>query len=179
MCDSIPAVIESETPYAGTVLHVRRDTIVGSSGKPRARDVVVHPDCVCGVARLPGGGIVLVRQYRHPAAAWLWELPAGKIDPGETPREAFERELIEECGLGCGSVEEVCAFYTSPGVLTERMHMFVANDCREGAGAVNLGEIGAWKAVSLDEALAMIGRGEIVDGKSIVGIAYAARRESP
>lgn len=179
MFEGIPRVVESETPYRGTVLQVRKDTIVGASGKPRSRDVVVHPDCVCGVAHMPGGGIVLVRQYRHPAAAWLWELPAGKIDPGETPREAFERELIEECGVGCGSVEEACAFYTSPGILTERMHLFVANDCREGAGDVNPGEIGTWKTVSIDEAMAMIGRGEIVDGKSIVGIAYAARRMQP
>lgn len=177
MPELIPQVVNSETPYAGTVLQVRKDTIVGASGTPRLRDVVVHPDCVCGVARMPDDGIVLVRQYRHPAAAWLWELPAGKIDPGESPREAFERELIEECGVGCGTAEEVCVFYTSPGILTERMHMFVADGCRTGAGEVNPGEIGTWKTVSLDEAMAMIGRGEIVDGKSIVGIAYAARRE--
>ena len=179
MSEIVPTVIGSETAYAGRVLQVRRDTIAGDSGLPRVRDVVVHPDCVCGIARMPNGHIALVRQYRHPVGGYLWELPAGKIDPGESPRQAFERELAEECGLGCDSVTEACSFFTSPGILTERMHLFVADGCHEGAGKVNPGEIARWKAVPLEEALEMIARGDIVDGKSIVGIAYAARGGQP
>lgn len=171
-----PATTATETPYSGSVVRVRRDTLTSPSGRIRTRDVVEHPDCVCGVARMPDGRIILVRQYRHPAAAYLWELPAGKIDPGESAREAFARELVEECGVGFQALEEVCTFYTSPGILTERMHLFLADGCHEGAGAVNPGEIATWKAVPLEEARAMIARGEIVDGKTIVGILHAAGR---
>lgn len=176
MAEVIPRLTHSEPAYQGRVISVRRDTIEMSDGQPHARDVVVHPDSVCGVARMPDGGIVLVRQYRHPSGAYLWELPAGKIDPGETPLQAFRRELVEECGLGCTRVEEACSFYTSPGILTERMHLFIAEECYEGAGEVNPGEIATWKIVTFDEAFAMVARAEIIDAKSIVGIALAARR---
>lgn len=175
MEETTPQVIETAVRYSGKVLRVRNDRIAKPGGTPRERDVVEHPDSVCGVARLADGSVILVRQYRHPAGAYLWELPAGKIDPGETPAEAFARELVEECGVQCGTLRLAVTFFTSPGILTERMHVFVAEGCTTGADGVNEGEIARWISVSLDEAESMISRGEIVDAKTIVGITWAAR----
>lgn len=178
MNDKLPPVKHSETVFTGKVIKIQRDDLLRENGKEMHREIIIHPDCVCGVALTHDNRIVLVRQYRHPARAYIWELPAGKIDPGENPEEAFRRELIEECGMGYKNVEELVSFYTSPGILTERMHLFLATGCTEDAGDQNPGEIAEWKTVSLEEAEAMIGRGDIADAKSIIGISYARKRQA-
>lgn len=174
MPHNLPRLVRSETVYRGKVVSIQRDDLLLENGDEMHRETIVHPDCVCGVASLPDGRILLVKQYRHPTRSFLWEIPAGKIDPGETPEQAFRRELVEECGVGCTRPREVLSFYPSPGVLTERMHVFIATDCVEGAGEENPGEIAEWKAVTLEEARTMIERGEIADAKSIIGITCAS-----
>jgi ADP-ribose pyrophosphatase len=175
MSEHLPTLTHSEVIYEGKVFRIRKDDLAADDHGPIHREVIVHPHCVCGVAVMDDGRLILVRQYRHPTGGFLWEVPAGKIDPGETPEEAFRRELIEECGVGCDSAEELLSFYTSPGILTERMHLFLARGCKEGAGEQNPGEIAEWKAVTREEAERMIESGEIADAKSIIAIRSAPR----
>lgn len=178
MADHIPQLLQSESVFQGSIISVQVDDLVLQSGREVHREIVVHPEAVCGIATMPDGKIILVRQYRHPAAEFLWEIPAGKIDHGETPEQTFRRELLEECGVACGPLHEVLCFYPSPGVLTERIHLFVTKECQPDAAPWDTEEISEWKTVTVDEARAMIDRGEIVDGKSIIGILYAGRTSS-
>lgn len=163
-------MLSRETAYHGRVIELSVETLRLPGGREVRREIVGHPDCVCAAAFLEDGRMVLVHQYRRPVGRLIWEVPAGKIDPGEDPAEAMRRELIEECGVQATDLEEVAVFYPSPGICTERMHVFVARRCTTGATHAAEDEIVGWDAFPLDEARAMVARGEIVDAKSMLAI---------
>jgi len=171
-----PRLRGSETAFEGRVMRVRIDHLELPSGRETRREVVVHPDCVCALALTSDGKTVLVRQYRAPAGKLLWELPAGKIDAGETPEQAVVRELAEECGLASGAMERLATFYTSPGICTERMHLFMIAALKRAKDAsMEPDEIEEWRTCALDEAEDMVARGEIEDAKSLLGIMHWRR----
>jgi ADP-ribose diphosphatase len=125
------------------------------------------------------GRVALVRQYRYPVDERLWELPAGRLDAGETPEEAGRRELEEEIGRRPEGLERLCRFYTTPGFCDEAMHLFRASGLvvvparPEDDERIEVG----W--FELAEALAMIDRGEIREAKTIIGLLLEARRYRP
>ncbi len=110
--------------YSGRVVSLDVDEVEEPGGVRATREVVRHRGSVAALAVHDDGRVVLVRQYRYPVDEAVWELPAGRLDPGETPAEGAARELEEEVGLRAGHVEALTTFYTTPGFCDEKMHLF-------------------------------------------------------
>ena len=158
--------LSSERVYEGSRLSLRIDQMQMADGRRAAREIVEHPDAVVILAWNDDGQIAFVRQWRAPVERPLLELPAGRIDPGETPEQAARRELREEVGLEPGALEPVREFYVAPGWATEYLYGFVARDCVAAPLPPDEDEelIVEWR--TLGEAVQLIESGEIVDAKS-------------
>lgn len=161
--------------YAGKVFSVRRHTALEPGGIAVVRDVVHHPGSAVILPLFADGRILMIRQYRLAAGQRLWELPAGTIDAGETPVQTARRELAEETGYRSSRWRKLLAFYPSPGLLAERMHLFLARDIRPGTATPEGDERIAVRAFPLATLLRMIRGGQILDAKSLVGLLYWAR----
>ena len=164
--------------HAGRVVRLTESVFTTPDGGQMTRDVVHHRGAVAVVA-VDGDEVVLLRQYRTPVESELLEIPAGTRDVGgEDPAGTARRELAEEAGLACESLEELGTFFNSPGFCDELSHVFLAT----GLSAVPRRPDGAeeeWmtvERVSMREAEAMIDRGEIRDAKTIIGVLLALRR---
>jgi ADP-ribose pyrophosphatase len=154
---------------------VVRDSYQTSNGQIKSREIVRHPGAVVIVPRLDDGRVCLIRNYRISVNQTLIELPAGTLDPQETPQSQAERELIEETGYRAATMRELHSFYLSPGILDERMHLFLATGLTEGAPARETGEEIDNLVVPWAEAIAMIFSGEIQDAKTIASLLYVDR----
>lgn len=131
------------------------------------RDIVVHPGAVLVLPLLTDDEIVMIHNYRYAVEQELLELPAGTIDPGETPAACAARELEEETGYRAGRLEPVMDFYTSPGITDERMHCYAARDLVRTAQKLAEGERIRTEIVPLSRAIDWIRAGRIRDGKTI------------
>lgn len=167
---------QSELLLETSRFRVVRETYADAGGTTRTRDIVRHPGAVVVVPLLDDGRICLIRQRRVAVNETLIELPAGTLEPPEPPRACAERELIEETGYRAARVEPLHEFYLSPGILDEKMHLFLATGLTMGDPAREAGEEIDNLLVPLPEAVAMIFRGDIRDAKTIVGILWAERR---
>lgn len=156
--------------------NVVRDSYQTSSGQTKSREIVRHPGAVVIVPRLADGRVCLIRNFRISVKQTLIELPAGTLDPGESPQSTAERELSEETGYRAGLMQHLHSFYLSPGILDERMHLFLATDLTAGETAREVGEEITNLVVPWAEAIAMIFRGEIQDAKTIAGLLYVHHR---
>jgi ADP-ribose pyrophosphatase len=141
-----------------------------ASGETVKRHVVIHPGAVTIIPMLDGDRVCLIRNYRVAIGKTLIELPAGTIDNQEPPAETAKRELQEETGYRAAKWTELPPFYMSPGILNERMYLFVAEELTLGETAREAGEEIDNLVVPWAEAVAMAERGEIEDAKSLVGI---------
>lgn len=137
-------------------------------------DLIEHPGGAAVVAVDDAGRLCLLRQYRHAAKGWLWELPAGKLDPGERPQQTAERELIEEAGVAALRWDSLGQLQSSPGVLTEVIHLFLARDLQSEPMAHEHGELIEVHWLDFPAALAWARSGEITDAKTLIGIFRAA-----
>lgn len=167
-------------PQSELLLHtprfrVVRESYVDRGGATRTRDIVRHPGAVVIVPLLDDGRVCLIRQYRHSVKETLIELPAGTLEPPEPPLACAQRELIEETGFRATHIEQVHEFFLSPGILDEKMHLFLASGLTAGDPNREAGEEIANALVPLEEAVAMIFRGGIRDAKTIVGLLWAER----
>jgi ADP-ribose pyrophosphatase len=169
----------------GAFVTLRTDQVRMPDGEVVARDVVEHPGAVAVVALDGAGQVLLIRQYRHPARRLLWEIPAGLRDvPGESLVATAGRELREETGYAAKTWHVLTDCYTSPGIITERIRVFLARDLAEVAGeepaAARRHEeaylVPAW--VPLERAVSLLLAGELHNGVTAVGIlaAYAAHQ---
>jgi len=163
--------IERETIFEGKVVRLYLDKVLLPNGKEAEREVVLHWGAVGMVALDDEENVYLVRQYRHPVGEELIEIPAGKLDPGEEPLDCARRELMEEIGYSADEWRELTSFYTSPGFSDEMLHLFLARDLKEGVADPEEDEFLEIMHMPLQEALAMVARGEIRDSKTIVGLA--------
>lgn len=145
------------------------------AGREHSYEVVLHPGAAVILPVLADGRIVLIHNVRPAVDAELLEIPAGTLDPGELPADCAARELAEETGYRAGRCEPLCAFYSTPGILNERMHLFIATELEPGPTALEDTEQIRVTAMTLDEALAGIPAGRIVDGKTIVALLYYDR----
>ena len=170
-----PEVLSSEEVYRGRLISVARDT-VREGEVTYVREVVRHPGGAGIVTCFDDGTTALVRQYRHPARAYVLEIPAGKLDPGESPDQTAARELEEELGVVAARLERLSEFYTTPGFCAEKLWVFLATDLRETALRREADEIMDVVRVPLASALALVTSGEIEDAKTIIGLTLAARR---
>ncbi|MBV9760144.1 MAG: NUDIX hydrolase [Acidobacteriaceae bacterium] len=144
------------------------------------RAIVRHPGSAVMMAVDERGRVLLVKQFRLPAEQDLWELPAGRLDPGESPLEAAQRELREETGYRAKRWRELASFWASPGYVHEKMNVFLAEDLTEGQQEPMEDERIEIRWFEKDELHAMIRSGQIVDAKTIVGyFMWADRAASP
>ena len=139
-------------------------------GALHRRAIVLHPGAVTILPVFDDGRICLIRNFRPAIGRELFELPAGTLEPGEAPLATATRELEEETGYVAASIEPLREFWMSPGILNERMHLFLARGLRPGKAALDAGESVAPYIVAREEALAMVADGRIEDAKSLVGL---------
>ena len=137
------------------------------TGKRTRREVVVHPGAVVVLPFLPDGRVLLIRNYRYAIGQNLVELPAGTMERNEDPINCAGRELLEETGYTAGRLKPLSHFYTSPGILSERMYAFAAYDLERGTAAPEEGEEIQPMPVAWEEAIDMVRTGDIQDGKTI------------
>ncbi|MCI0360860.1 MAG: NUDIX hydrolase [Planctomycetaceae bacterium] len=158
--------------------NVVRETVRTPSGKDKTREIVRHPGACVLVPLLDDGRVCLIRNFRISVNATLIELPAGTLEPNEPPHVTAERELIEETGYRAAKIELLHAFFLSPGILDEKMHLYLASGLSEGATAREEGEEIENLVVPWQEAIDMVFRGEIKDAKTIVGLLWVDRLRS-
>ena len=165
--------------YRGKVFDLIVDRVEYPSGNTGVREIAHHPGGAVVVPLLDDGRVLLVKQLRYPFGRHIVEVPAGKLSPGEEPRVAAARELEEETGYVAGSLELLTSIYTTPGFCDEVLHIFLATNLKESPSGHRReeGEFSMTvQPVLLQEALAMVERGEITDGKTIVGLFWIDRR---
>lgn len=150
-------------------------TVRLDDGRTPVQEVVLHRPCVAMVPVDADGRILLVRQFRAPAAASLLEIPAGSIDEGEDIEPAAQRELQEETGMRAGSLRRLGGFYSAPGYCTEFLHVFLCEDLSASRLEADEDEQIAVQRLTLEEALAAVASGEIRDAKSVAGLLLYAR----
>jgi ADP-ribose pyrophosphatase len=164
----------SERIYSGRVLNLRVDEIAQPrEGGRRKVEVVEHAGGVVVIARPTPREIVLVKQYRHPTGAQLWEVPAGMIERGEPPIETAHRELIEETGYRAQSLRFLWSIYTTPGFCEERIHFFVAEGLTPGEAQPEADEEFELRVWPVEEAWQLVERDELRDAKTQIALAWA------
>jgi ADP-ribose pyrophosphatase len=168
-------ILRSEMVYEGSVFGVRRDEVLEPTGVRAKREIITHPGSVVVLPVLPDGRIVLIRQYRHATRQFLWELVAGRMDPGENVRKAAARELIEETGYRAKRFRVFLDMFPTPGFLEERMYVLLAEDLKQGEAEPEDDEKITVMAYSQRELDGMIRRGKLHDAKSIAGLLYYFR----
>jgi ADP-ribose pyrophosphatase len=164
--------LRSETVYRGAIFDVHRDLVIEPSGVRATREVIVHPGSVVILPVLPDGRIVLVRQFRYSTGHFLWELVAGRKDPGESPLRAARRELREETGYRARRYRLFLDVYPTPGFLSERMFIFLAWGLAAGEAQPEDDEKITVRAFPVAVLETMLRRGRLRDAKSIAAILY-------
>jgi ADP-ribose pyrophosphatase len=180
-------VLSSRISYRGPVFSVTTDEVEEPGGVRARRDVIRHSGSIVVLAlEEPANGvkggeprILLERQYRHAAQSMMWELPAGRIDDGETSLTAAKRELLEETGYTARQWKRILHFYVSPGFLDETMTIYLARGLQAGAAQPEADERIAIRFFDLPEAKRMAMNGRIRDAKTISGILWLAQMRRP
>jgi ADP-ribose pyrophosphatase len=168
--------IDSRRAFEGRLLSVRVDEVALDNGRRATREVVEHRGAV-GILAWDEARLAMVSQWRTAAEAELLEIPAGTIDPGESPSSTAKRELAEECGLRAESWEAGPSFFTAPGFCTERLTIFLATGLHPTSTTPPEDEVLESSWLTMPQALAAIEEGRIIDAKSLVGILWLARRQ--
>jgi len=171
-------VLSSKTVFHGPVFNVVSDRVEEPGGVRARRDVVRHSGSIVILAVDSSSGrprVLLERQYRHAAGARLWELPAGRIDDGESDLAAAKRELLEETGFTATRWQKSLFFYVSPGFLDETMQVFLAQGLKKGPAQPEDDERIATRFFSLSQAIRMAMSGKIKDAKTIASLLWLDR----
>lgn len=165
--------------YSGRVINLDVDVVEFPNGTTGELELFRHPGASAVVPFLsdPQGEdpqILLIKQYRYAADGFLYEIPAGRLDPGEEPEACARRELREETGCTAKTMQHLYTMYTTPGFTDEKIHIFLATDLEQGEAAREADEFLTVDAVRLSRALELVKSGELKDGKTAIGILYAA-----
>lgn len=163
--------------YQGRVISVTTDDVVLPNGHPATLEVVHHPGGAAVVAVDARRQVCLLRQYRYVAGGYIWELPAGKLEPNEPPMETARRELIEEAGVSASTWESLGTALSSPGVFGEVLHLFYATDLRPTESSHEHAEVIEIHWMPFDQAYRWAMDGTISDAKTIIALARVAARD--
>ncbi|MBM4120009.1 MAG: NUDIX hydrolase [Nitrospira sp.] len=158
------------TIFKGKVVTLNLETVTLPTGATVELEVVRHPGAAAIVPMKDTRTVVLIRQYRLAAGGFIYEIPAGKLYPGEDPKLCAERELEEEIGYRGGTIKPLETFFTAPGFTDEVMHLFLATNLVKTKQKLDHDEVLEVVEMSLDEAIAKIRDGTIRDAKTIVGL---------
>ncbi len=164
--------------FTGRVIEVNIERVALPNGTTADLEIIHHPGGAAVVALDEQDRICLLRQFRHAAAGWVWELPAGKIDNREPPLQTARRELEEEAGMAAGSWRTLGDYLSSPGVFTEVVHLFLATQLTPLPPRPEEHEVFEVHWLPFTDALRMARSGELRDGKSLVGVFRAAEHVS-
>ncbi len=163
--------------FRGRVLTLNLEQVRLPNGRVAELEIAHHPGGAAVVAIDAEGRVCLLRQFRHAAGGWLTELPAGKLDGGEPPLECARRELAEEAGVSARRWEKLGEFFSSPGVLTEVIHLFLARDLEPADASPEDHEVLEATWVPLRDAVDLAASGQLQDAKSLIGLLWARERE--
>ncbi|MBY0490173.1 MAG: NUDIX hydrolase [Gemmatimonadaceae bacterium] len=170
--------VGGERVYSGRIISVDLDEVRFPDGSTGRLEMIRHPGASAVVPLLGDldgdPEVLLIRQYRYAAESFLYEVPAGRLDPGEAPVACAHRELREETGYTASRVEHLFTMYTTPGFTDEKIHLFLATGLTPGETAREADEFMELVPTKLSAALAMIERGEIQDAKTALALLYAA-----
>lgn len=167
--------VESESVFDGRLLHVRRDTVRLPDGAQATREHVAHPGAVAIIGILDSGDLVFERQYRYPLAREFYELPAGKIDPGEPPLETARRELREETGYSAREWHHLGVIHPVISYSNERIEIFLARGLEFRGASLDDEEFLEVFPLSLDTAMRWVRDGHITDAKTISCLFWAEK----
>jgi ADP-ribose pyrophosphatase len=170
-------LVSSERLYSGRVLNLDLDTVGFPDGSTGQLEMVRHPGASAVVPFLdePRGAdprIFLIRQFRHAADAFIWEIPAGRLDPGETAATCAHRELEEEIGMTADVLARLTTIFTTPGFTDERIHLFMAHGLKKGSHRRERDEFMEVQTRKWSEVMNMMRVGEIVDAKTLVALMF-------
>jgi ADP-ribose pyrophosphatase len=174
-----PGQISSRRVYSGRIVNLDIDTVRFPNGSTGELEMIRHSGASAIVPFLsdPLGDdpqLLLIKQYRYAANGFLYEIPAGRLERGEDPADCAARELREETGCTAGHIDFLTTMYTTPGFTDERIHLYMATGLVRGDTAHEADEFMTIETVTLSSALQLIQKGEINDGKTVVGILFAA-----
>ena len=179
MSEVEPGRVDSRPVYSGRIVNLSVDTVRFPDGSTGELEMIRHSgaSAVLPVLTDPQGDdpqILLIKQYRYAADGYLYEIPAGRLDAGEDPETCAHRELREETGCTAKTMRHLYTMYTTPGFTDEKIHIFLAADLSQGESAREADEFLTVEPVKLSHALEMVKSGELKDGKTAIGILYAA-----
>ncbi len=170
-----PRVLSSRRVFNGLVVGLRLDEIEWPSGRTTVAEIVEHRGAVAIVPVTASAEVLLVRQFRYPVGRELLEIPAGTIEPGEAPDACARRELAEEVGRAAARWDRLRSFYPSPGVLTEELFVYLAQDLSPRAAEREEEDLRI-EPRPLADARRLVASGEVCDAKSIIGLLAACER---
>jgi ADP-ribose pyrophosphatase len=173
------ARIKSTRIYSGRIISLDVDQVRFPDGTTGELEIIRHPGASAIVPFLsdPAGSdpqILLLKQYRYATGGTIYEIPAGRLEPGEQPEVCARRELLEETGCTAESIVALTSMYTTPGFTDERIHLFLATGLTRGEAKREADEFMELETLSLSAALQMVQRGEIQDAKTALGLLFAA-----
>ena len=172
-------VVEKQVLYDGKKVRLELHHLKDEHGKRLTREVVVHPGAAVILPVLPDGNVMLIRTWRYGVREHLLELPAGTIDPNETAINCAGRELIEETGYVASKLQLLGTFYSSPGILTEKMHAYLATGLMPSGGGLDETEQIELRPTPFAEAMDMVLKNHIQDAKTITTLLlFDAKRKA-
>ncbi len=174
--ESLPDFTEKQLTstlvYDGQLLKVREDTVRLPDGKTARREYVQHPGAVIIIALLDAATVLMERQFRYPLGRHFYELPAGKIEPGDEPLATAQRELVEECGYTAGRWQHLTTLHPCVGYSDERIELYLARELSYVGHALDDGEFLEVVPMAVDAALRHVREGHITDVKAVIGLAW-------
>ncbi|GAA0091655.1 NUDIX hydrolase [Paraclostridium bifermentans] len=165
--------VSSDRIYTGKVISLKVDTVEVPKKGYQKREIIEHPGAVGIVAITDDNKVVLVRQFRKAIEKVLWEIPAGKLEQGESPKDCAIRELKEETGYSANNMKLIHKFYTSSGFSNQKIYVYLATDLEKGECCLDEDEFLELHEVNLNDAYEMINKNDIEDAKTSIGLLLA------
>jgi ADP-ribose pyrophosphatase len=165
-----------EHRHTGRVFELNTENVTLDNGVTIDIDIIRHPGASAIVPVTEDGNVLMIKQYRHAVGGYIWEIPAGTLDPGEDPLTCAKRELTEEAGVKATEWEKLGEITPVPGYSDERIHIFRAAGLSPAEGELDADEVLQVHEIDFADALAMIDRGEIQDAKTLCGLLMTTRR---
>jgi ADP-ribose pyrophosphatase len=169
------SILDIRTVFQGRIVTVNVEKVRLPNGHVSELEIIHHPGGAAVVAIDAERRVCLLRQYRHAAGGWIWELPAGKLEPHEPPQRTAQRELVEEAGISAQSWQSLGIYVSSPGVFTEKVRLYMARELAAVTMAREPGELIEVHWLALEDACARAEDGDIDDGKTALGLLRARR----